>query len=80
MFAWDLQPYKLVYNAADGRVNETLFFVMPSTSARVTQYQMEDKVKIFSTLYRRVKQLKAMELDTSAMLPICIEDIKSYSS
>lgn len=79
IFAWDLQPYKLVYKEAEGRVSETLFFVVPSTSARVAQYQIKDKVKIFSRLHRRVEELRTMELDTSLMLTIHAEAIGSSS-
>ncbi|THH20307.1 hypothetical protein EW146_g1012 [Bondarzewia mesenterica] len=49
-----LQPYKLVYNSESStkpNVNlETLFFVSPSTSGRVVQFQLPDKIKLFAEL------------------------------
>jgi hypothetical protein len=37
-FAYDLQSYKLVHSEPEAR--ETLFFVVPSTSARVVGYDV----------------------------------------
>ena len=38
-FEWGFQPFKVVHPAST-HVKETLFFVMPSSSARVTGYQV----------------------------------------
>jgi hypothetical protein len=36
---------------------------------------MKDKAEIFTTLRRRLDQLKRMKLDTSTMLPVLAEAI-----
>jgi len=63
-----LQSYKLVHaNSGTNTVHETLFYAMPSTSGRVTQFQQPDKVKIFMRLRQLVGQLKCSQLDTENM-------------
>lgn len=38
---YDIQPFKVVHLAQDGReASETLFFVLPSSSARVVAFQV----------------------------------------
>ncbi|GJE89220.1 mismatch-specific DNA-glycosylase [Phanerochaete sordida] len=65
-------PYKVVH-APDAPVRETLFFVMPSTSARVTGYQLADKAKILRTLHDEVGRMRRGEgLDTGAMQVIAV--------
>ncbi|TFK70692.1 DNA glycosylase [Pluteus cervinus] len=63
-----LEPYKLVYpvsSDADHVVTETLFYTLPSTSGRVTQYQKSDKTKLFAHLKATVEELKERKVDTS---------------
>ncbi|KZT07920.1 DNA glycosylase [Laetiporus sulphureus 93-53] len=68
-FQFDIQPYKVVH--PDGvSVHETLFFVLPSTSARVTTYQLADKTELFRTLKRRLEEVKSGAFDTSRMAVI----------
>ncbi|ETW75699.1 hypothetical protein HETIRDRAFT_241775, partial [Heterobasidion irregulare TC 32-1] len=64
-----LQPFKLVYHPPP---SETLFFVSPSTSGRVTRFQATDKEKIFRDLKDTLEKLKTGALDTSRMAVIDI--------
>ncbi|PSR74189.1 hypothetical protein PHLCEN_2v10037 [Hermanssonia centrifuga] len=48
-------------------VEETLFFVVPSTSGLVRGYQLPDKIKIFTHLQEELASLKSGALDTSRM-------------
>ncbi|KAG0699213.1 uracil-DNA glycosylase-like protein [Suillus ampliporus] len=71
-----LQPFKLCYPATAGpdasaNTSETLLFVVPSTSGLVTQYQLPDKVKLFTQLKSLVDQPRS-ELDTSEMKCITV--------
>ncbi|KAI0312599.1 uracil-DNA glycosylase-like protein [Amylostereum chailletii] len=63
-FIWGLQPHKLVHDT--GCVSETLFFVVPSTSARVVSHQLDDKVKLFTLLKTILESVKANTLDTAS--------------
>ncbi|KAK0469691.1 uracil-DNA glycosylase-like protein [Desarmillaria tabescens] len=70
-----LMSFKLVYPKQEDTKNvdpisETLFFAMPSTSARVTQYQANEKVEIFADLKRCLCQVKTSSLDCSSMVAI----------
>ncbi|KAH7882254.1 uracil-DNA glycosylase-like protein [Phlebopus sp. FC_14] len=72
-----LQSYKLVYPSSedtdgDVKASETLFFVVPSTSGRVVQYQLTDKIGFFTELRTFVHKSPA-EIDTSAMQSIVLE-------
>ncbi|KZV62720.1 DNA glycosylase [Peniophora sp. CONT] len=68
-FVYDrLQPYKLVHTT--GLVNETLFFVVPSTSGRVVSHQLADKVMLFSKLKSIVEEVKTNTYDTSGFLTV----------
>jgi len=71
-FAYDLQPYKLVYSEGilKGRSRETLFFVVPSTSARVVGYTLKAKAAMFTLLRSRLDEVKAGTIDTTLMTPI----------
>ncbi|KZT66634.1 DNA glycosylase [Daedalea quercina L-15889] len=67
-FPYDIQQYKVVHQLQDGHeVSETLFFVLPSSSARVAAYQKEDKIKLFALLKRRLHEVKARSMNTSSM-------------
>ncbi|KAG2152632.1 DNA glycosylase [Suillus bovinus] len=73
-----LQPFKLCYSTiadplsdTSSNINETLLFVVPSTSGLVTQYQLPDKVKLFAQLKSLVDQPPS-ELDTSEMKCIAV--------
>ncbi|KAG2340241.1 DNA glycosylase [Suillus weaverae] len=73
-----LQPFKLCYSAIAGpvsdtsaNINETLLFVVPSTSGLVTQYQLPAKVKFFAQLKSLIDQ-PLSELDTSEMKCIAV--------
>ncbi|KIY69095.1 DNA glycosylase [Cylindrobasidium torrendii FP15055 ss-10] len=59
-----LMPFKMVHGAGNGNVEETLFFVTPSTSGRVTQFQLPDKIAVFAELKARLKTAKDGTLDT----------------
>ncbi|KAG1731613.1 uracil-DNA glycosylase-like protein [Suillus paluster] len=66
-----LQPFKLCYPAIAGpstsaNISETLLFVVSSTSGRVVQYKLSDKVKLFTQLKSLVDQPRS-ELNTSEM-------------
>ncbi|KAN0085665.1 Uracil-DNA glycosylase-like protein, partial [Tylopilus felleus] len=62
-----LQTYKLVYgNSIAGLPEETLLFVVPCTSGRVVQYQLTDKIALFTELQTLVKT-PSSEIDTSRM-------------
>ncbi|KAH7922912.1 DNA glycosylase [Leucogyrophana mollusca] len=63
-----LQPFKLVCGTANA---ETLIFVVPSTSGRVTQYQLTDKIEFFADLKRLVDK-DPSKIDTSAMLVVAL--------
>lgn len=66
-----LQSYKFVYPAdADGKVSETLIFVVPSTSGRVVRYQLTDKIAYFAELYALLHQSITSAED---LLPIKME-------
>ena len=40
---YDIQPFKVIHPPGDGHeVSETLFFVLPSSSARVVAFQVRD--------------------------------------
>ncbi|EKM60325.1 uncharacterized protein PHACADRAFT_203552 [Phanerochaete carnosa HHB-10118-sp] len=76
-FANGFQPYKVVH-APGSIVRETLFFIMPSTSARVTGYQLQDKANILRTLYDEVQRMKAGEgMDTCNMRVIGLPAVKA---
>ncbi|KAH9830082.1 uracil-DNA glycosylase-like protein [Rhodofomes roseus] len=63
-FLYDIQPYKVVHPVQDGHeVRETLFFVLPSSSARV----MKDKTELFALLKQRLQEVKHGRVDTSSM-------------
>ncbi|KIP05777.1 hypothetical protein PHLGIDRAFT_119543, partial [Phlebiopsis gigantea 11061_1 CR5-6] len=61
------QPYRAVH-ARGGAVRETLFFVAPSSSARVAGYQLKDKAALLRSLCAEVQRLKAGRgMDTAGM-------------
>ncbi|KAH7910968.1 uracil-DNA glycosylase-like protein [Hygrophoropsis aurantiaca] len=62
-----LQPFKLSYGNGQA---ETFIYVVPSTSGRVVQYQLTDKVKIFSDLKRLVDKVDPSAIDSSKMVTI----------
>ncbi|EIW74436.1 DNA glycosylase [Coniophora puteana RWD-64-598 SS2] len=70
-----LQPFKLVSSIGDdntaeeGTEKDTLIFVVPSTSGRVTSYQLPDKVAFFSEL-RVLVGKELSELNTSGMMSV----------
>ncbi|KAF8429464.1 uracil-DNA glycosylase-like protein [Boletus edulis BED1] len=62
-----LQTYKLLYgNEIAGLPQETLLFVVPCTSGRVVQYQIPDKIALFTKLQTLVR-MPSSEIDTSGM-------------
>ncbi|SJL09721.1 uncharacterized protein ARMOST_13102 [Armillaria ostoyae] len=70
-----LMCFKLVYPEQEdakneASVSETLFFATPSTSARVTQYQANEKIEIFADLKRCLCQVKSSSLDCSSMVAV----------
>ncbi|KAG7451225.1 DNA glycosylase [Guyanagaster necrorhizus] len=70
-----LMCFKLVYPKQEDTkdvtsVSETLFFAMPSTSARVTQYQANEKIEIFADLKRCLCQVKTSSLESGCMVAI----------
>lgn len=71
-FNWGLQPYKFLFTkeSETSAKQETLIYVMPSTSGRVVSHQLTDKVKLFKTLHDTVQNIKQGELDTSEFTPI----------
>ncbi|KAI0754595.1 hypothetical protein C8Q80DRAFT_376677 [Daedaleopsis nitida] len=75
-FRYDLQPYKVVHDATDAAVCETLFFVVVSTSGLVAGYQLPDKAKMFALLKQRVSELKSGMYDTSSMTAIPVPHIQ----
>lgn len=70
-----LQPFKLVSGIGDDNTadevteEDTLIFVVPSTSGRVTSYQLPDKVAFFSEL-RVLVGKEPFEFDTSGMTSV----------
>ncbi|OJA10740.1 hypothetical protein AZE42_07270 [Rhizopogon vesiculosus] len=73
-----LQPFKICYPPMAGPssdtsadTNETLLFVVPSTSGRVVQYQLPDKIELFSELKKLVDK-PSSEIDTSEMKHITV--------
>jgi len=67
-FQYDIQQYKVVHPEAAGvTVRETLFFVVPSTSGRVTSHQLPQKKALFALLKQHVDELRHGRLDTSSM-------------
>ncbi|KAF9237755.1 uracil-DNA glycosylase-like protein [Melanogaster broomeanus] len=66
-----LQEYKLVYANSEDQ-QETLFFVVPCTSGRVVQYQIPDKIALFTQL-RTLVQKGPSDIDTSALESIVID-------
>lgn len=73
-----LLPLKLVYNPPPSEaIRETLFFVCPSTSGRVTHFQATDKEKIFRDLKDALEKQKAGALDTSRMAVIDVGLVKA---
>ncbi|KIJ27341.1 hypothetical protein M422DRAFT_271485, partial [Sphaerobolus stellatus SS14] len=52
---------------------ETLFFVSPSSSARVVSHQLQDKAKILAELGADLAKVKAKAMDTSQMAVIPID-------
>lgn len=70
-FLYDIQPYKVVHPVQGGQdVRETLFFVLPSSSARVVAYQKDDKTVLFTLLKQRLQEIKEGSINTSAMTVI----------
>ncbi|KAK0479992.1 DNA glycosylase [Armillaria novae-zelandiae] len=70
-----LMCFKLVYPEQEDTKNEasvpeTLFFAMPSTSARVTQYQANEKIEIFADLKKCLCHVKASSLDCSSIVAV----------
>ena len=59
-FTMGFQPYKVVHPPG-APVRETLVYIMPSSSARVTGYQLPDKVRTLRTLYEEVQRMKVGE-------------------
>ncbi|KAF9652391.1 DNA glycosylase [Thelephora ganbajun] len=84
-FSYDLQPYRLVYSkdVSEEPTRETLFFVVPSTSARVVEYDLKAKVAMFTLLRSRLDEVKATKVDTTLMtpiyLPISLADSATHS-
>ncbi|OAX34162.1 DNA glycosylase [Rhizopogon vinicolor AM-OR11-026] len=78
-----LQPFKICYPPMAGPssdtsadTNETLLFVVPSTSGRVVQYQLPDKIELFSELKKLVDK-PSSEIDTSEMKRITVSTPRS---
>ncbi|GJE94002.1 mismatch-specific DNA-glycosylase [Phanerochaete sordida] len=73
-FAWGLQPFKAVHRhtGAAEVADETLFFVVPSPSARVVAYQWWDKVAFFKRLRELIPEAREGRVDASAhhVLPL----------
>ncbi|KIP03935.1 hypothetical protein PHLGIDRAFT_129842 [Phlebiopsis gigantea 11061_1 CR5-6] len=70
-FVWGPQPFKVVHDVSDeSTVCETLFYVVPSPSARVVRYQWWHKVEFFADLRAYISKSKADEVDTSTMTVI----------
>ncbi|GBE89248.1 G/T mismatch-specific thymine DNA glycosylase [Sparassis crispa] len=70
-FQWDIQPYKVVHpNDGTDNVLETLFFVTPSTSGRVTSHQLPQKTALFTLLRQRMEEAKRGEINTESMTVI----------
>ncbi|KAL4244427.1 Uracil DNA glycosylase family 2 [Abortiporus biennis] len=68
-FEWGIQPCKVVHQTNSSLPSkETLFFVMPSSSARVVSHQLPDKVKLFEVLKERVEDIKNHRIDTKDMV------------
>ncbi|KAK0500393.1 uracil-DNA glycosylase-like protein [Armillaria luteobubalina] len=70
-----LMCFKLVYpeqedTKNEASVSETLFFAMPSTSARVIQYQAKEKTEIFADLKRCLSLVKTSSLDCSSVVAV----------
>ncbi|GLB39381.1 putative uracil DNA glycosylase superfamily protein [Lyophyllum shimeji] len=64
-----LQAYKVVYSDTSG-ARETLFYALPSTSARVVEFQKPEKVKLFTALKEFLEQVKRGEVNTDAIYAI----------
>jgi len=71
---YGMQPYKIVHPSLDEHdaVEETLLFVVPSTSGRVVSHQLPDKVRLFTTLHNLVEQMKAGILNTDTFVTITL--------
>ncbi|KAJ3552107.1 hypothetical protein NM688_g4331 [Phlebia brevispora] len=81
-FDWGLQPFKVVHRQLYDTpllVKETLFFVVPSPSARVVRYQWWHKVEKFQLLKSCIHDVKASRIDTSNMHIIPSDRISSKS-
>ncbi|KAH8100202.1 uracil-DNA glycosylase-like protein [Cristinia sonorae] len=76
VFDWGLQPLRMVHNGRLGGVDhdeashtkETLFFVIPSTSARVVSHQLPDKTVLFRALHEVLGDVKRGLVETKDML------------
>ncbi|KAF8067482.1 uracil-DNA glycosylase-like protein [Lyophyllum atratum] len=68
-----LQSYKLVYSDSHSRAigpRETLFYALPSSSARVVIPQKPEKIQLFAVLKQLLEQVKQGELDTDGLYAI----------
>ncbi|KDQ53779.1 hypothetical protein JAAARDRAFT_72403 [Jaapia argillacea MUCL 33604] len=72
-----LRPYKMVHEGDHLVIKETLFFVVPSTSARVISHQLPDKIKLFADLRTCLTQVIASQIDTTDMLVV---DVPAYTA
>ncbi|KAF8056608.1 uracil-DNA glycosylase-like protein [Lyophyllum atratum] len=68
-----LQSYKLVYSDSHSRAigpRETLFYALPSSSARVVIPQKPEKIQLFAVLKQLLEQVKQGELNTDGLYAI----------
>ncbi|KZV82090.1 DNA glycosylase [Exidia glandulosa HHB12029] len=63
-FVYGLQPFRLVHSSIAG--DETLIFVMPSTSGRAANPSSAEKLALFKKLKANVAELKAGTVETSS--------------
>ncbi|KAG6837471.1 hypothetical protein H0H93_009014 [Arthromyces matolae] len=69
-----LQGYKIVYPLNEPAM-ETLFYALPSPSARVVQPQKTEKIKLFGVLKEVLQELKEGKLDTRNLELVTLENI-----
>ncbi|GJJ10224.1 hypothetical protein Clacol_004450 [Clathrus columnatus] len=76
-FSYGPRPYKFIFEKEPSKQEqETLIFVIPSTSRRVVSHQLVDKVKLISQLREMVEAIKQGKLGSSDMEVIPTDDIQ----
>ncbi|KAH7104924.1 uracil-DNA glycosylase-like protein [Auriculariales sp. MPI-PUGE-AT-0066] len=67
-----IQPFVLLCPTPVGDFHRTMFFVMKSTSGRVTNYPMSEKEAAFTKLRSDLQLIKANQIDSTSFTPLAI--------